>query len=184
MPRRLHRSLSFQQGLSVLLTTAALLAFSACKVRAPGKLETELMQSAKRHVTVGGSSIVNPLPADQENIHAGQQNFAAYCVVCHGLDGQNTGVPFADKMAPPVPPLNSPAIQAYSDGQLHWIIQNGIFPSGMPASKEIFRDEEIWQLVLYVRHLPRKGSLGEPAVYGGDAVSSQVSSGKDGAKAK
>jgi mono/diheme cytochrome c family protein len=88
-------------------------------------------------------------------------------MVCHGLDGQNTGVPFADKMSPPVPPLNSPSVQAYTDGQLHRIIANGISPSGMPASKEIFRDEEIWQLVLYVRNLPAKGSLGEPQVYGG-----------------
>jgi hypothetical protein len=38
----------------------------------------------------------------------------------------------------------------------------------MPASKEMFHDEEIWQIVLYIRHLPAKGSLGEPQVYGGD----------------
>jgi mono/diheme cytochrome c family protein len=52
---------------------------------------------------------------------------------------------------------------------LHWIIKNGVSPSGMPAAKDIFHDEEIWQLVLYLRHLPPKGSLGEPQVYGGEA---------------
>jgi mono/diheme cytochrome c family protein len=88
-------------------------------------------------------------------------------MVCHGLDGQNTGVPFADKMSPPVPQLTSNDVQAYTDGQLHSIIQNGISPSGMPASKSVFGDEEIWELVLYIRHLPPKGSLGEPEVYGG-----------------
>lgn len=110
---------------------------------------------------------MNPIAATEENIHKGQANFGSYCMVCHGLDGQNTGVPFADKMSPPVPLLNSAAVQRYTDGQLHWIIQNGIFPSGMPASKDVFRDEEIWELVLYIRHLPPKGSLGESAVYGG-----------------
>jgi len=147
---------------------ASLILLSACQVRPPGSIETKFMQSAKRHVTVGGRSDANPLQATEENIHSGQKNFGAYCMVCHGLDGQNTGVPFAEKMAPPVPPLNLPAVQAYTDGQLHWIIQNGIFPSGMPASKDVFRDEEIWQLVLFIRHLPPKGSLGEPQVYGGD----------------
>jgi hypothetical protein len=88
-------------------------------------------------------------------------------MVCHGLDGQNTGVPFADRMSPPVPPLRSPSVQAYTDGQLHRIIANGISLSGMPPSRDIFRDEEIWQLVLYIRYLPPKGSLGEPQVYGG-----------------
>jgi len=157
-------------GAGVICMAAALLLLlllSACKVRTPGGFETRVMEGTKRHITVGGKSDVNPLQATEENVHAGKSNFTSYCMVCHGLDGQNTGVPFADKMAPPVPSLSSSAVQAYSDGQLHWIIQNGIFPSGMPASKDVFRDEEIWQLVLYIRHLPQKGSLGEPQVYGG-----------------
>jgi mono/diheme cytochrome c family protein len=152
-------------GIAIL---AAALLLTGCQVRQPGGLESKVMQGTKRRLTVGGRSDVNPLPAIGENIRAGQRNFASYCMVCHGLDGQTTGVPFADKMAPPVPSLSSAPIQAYSDGQLHWIIQNGIFPSGMPAARGIFRDEEIWQMVLYIRHLPPKGSLGEPTVYGGE----------------
>jgi mono/diheme cytochrome c family protein len=141
---------------------------AGCQVRSPGSFETRLIQGAKRRITVGGRSDQNPLASTSENIHAGQRNFTSYCVVCHGLDGQNTGVPFAEKMAPPVPPLNSPSVQAYTDGQLHWIIfEDGVSPSGMPASKGVFSDEEIWQLVLHIRHLPQKGSLGEPEVYGG-----------------
>ncbi len=158
------------QGSFAVLTAAALLVFAGCSVRTPGKVETSFMQSAKRRLTIGGRSDMNPLRADEENIHAGQRIFGSYCMVCHGLDGQNTGVPFADHMSPPVPELSSPTIQAYTDGQLHWIIRNGIFPSGMPASKEIFRDDETWQLVLYIRHLPAKGSLGEPEVYGGEGL--------------
>ena len=158
------------QGFAASLTAATLFVFSGCSARAPGKVETSFMQSAKRHLTIGGRSDVNPLPADEENIHAGQLNFGSYCMVCHGLDGQNTGVPFSDNMSPPVPQLNSASVQGYTDGQLRWIIRNGIFPSGMPASKEIFHDDEIWQMVLYIRHLPPKGSLGEPAVYGGEGL--------------
>jgi mono/diheme cytochrome c family protein len=158
------------RGFAAALTAATLFVFVGCSVRSPGKFETSFMQSAKRRLTIGGRSAVNPLSADEENIHAGQRNFESYCMVCHGLDGQNTGVPFADKMSPPVPQLNSPSVQAYTDGQLHWIIRNGIFPSGMPASKGVFRDDEIWQMVTYIRHLPPKGSLGEPVVYGGEGL--------------
>lgn len=141
-----------------------------CQVRTPGTFEAKFMQAAKRSLTVGGKDEVNPLPDTEENIRAGRGNFTSYCMVCHGLDGQNTGVPFAEKMSPPVPMLNSSAVQAYSDGQLHWIIQNGISPSGMPAAKQIFGDEEIWQMVIYIRHLPAKGSLGEPQIYGGSGT--------------
>jgi len=146
---------------------SACLLLAGCEVRTPGSFETKLMEGAKRRITVGGRSEANPLPPTPEKIHAGQQNFTSYCMVCHGLDGQNTGVPFAGKMSPPVPALNSRSVQAYTDGQLHRIIANGISPSGMPAAQGIFRDEEIWELVLYIRNLPPKGSLGEPQVYGG-----------------
>jgi len=150
------------------IVLAALFLLAGCQVRTPGSFETRLVQDTKRRITVGGRTDANPLASTSENIRAGQRNFTSYCMVCHGLDGQTTGVPFADKMSPPVPSLKSASVQAYTDGQLHWIIQNGVAPSGMPASKAIFHDEEIWQLVLYIRHLPPVGSLGEPRVCGGD----------------
>jgi mono/diheme cytochrome c family protein len=120
----------------------------------------------------------NPLTDTPTNIEDGRVAFSHYCAACHGLDGQNTGVPFADRMAPPVPLLNSKQVQSYSDGQLNWIIENGISPSGMPASKGILSDSEVWSIVVYIRHLPQAGSLGEPVMYSGDedASSKQASS--------
>lgn len=165
--RRRCTAVRLSTALSAAVWAAALVFLSACQVRTPGSLETKFIDGAKRRITVGGRDDINPLQTTEDNIHAGQRNFTSYCMVCHGLDGQNTGVPFAGKMSPPVPLLSSAAVQAYADGQLHWIIQNGISPSGMPASKGVFSDEEIWELVLYIRHLPPKGSLGEPQVYGG-----------------
>lgn len=156
----------FRVPIQIVLVSVALTT-TGCEVRAPGGLETRVIEDMKRNLTVGGRTDVNPVSATEKNIRAGQRNFGYYCKVCHGLDGQNSGVPFADRMSPPVPALISPMVQAYTDGQLHWIIKNGIFPSGMPAAKNLFRDDEIWQMVLYIRHLPPKGSLGEPAVYGG-----------------
>lgn len=154
----------------VLLITLASVFAAGCQVRSPGSLETKFMQTAKRRLTIGGRRDQNPLASTTENIRAGRRNFDSYCMVCHGLDGQNTGVPFADRMSPPVPSLSTASVQAYTDGQLHWIVQHGVSPSGMPASAEIFRDEEIWQMVLFIRHLPPKGSLGEPPVYAAPAL--------------
>jgi mono/diheme cytochrome c family protein len=59
-------------------------------------------------------------------------------------------------------------VQNYSDGQLKWIIENGIAPSGMPASKGILSEQDIWAIVLFIRHLPPAGSLGEPHTYTSD----------------
>lgn len=153
---------------SLLVLLALSLASLGCGARQPGRIETAVAQRFKQKLTVRGKSDTNPLSATAENIQAGRENFSHYCMVCHGLDGQNTGVPFADRMSPPVPPLNSAAVQRYTDGQLKWVIDNGIFPSGMPASKGMLNDEEIWQIVTFIRHLPPKGSLGEPRVYSGE----------------
>jgi mono/diheme cytochrome c family protein len=134
----------------------------------PGKFESKSAQWVKHHVTVRGKKDRNPLPPTQANIQAGRQVFGYYCVVCHGRDGQNTGVPFADKVSPPVPSLAGNVVQSYTDGQLKWVIENGIRPSGMPASRGVLSDEEMWQIVEYIRHLPPAGSLGEPRAYSGD----------------
>jgi len=144
----------------------ALLAMVAgCKASSPSKVERSVMRWTKHTVTVRNKSEHNPLPLNDENLAAGKEAFSHYCVACHGMDGQNTGVPFADMISPPVPQLNSPEVQSYTDGQLKWVIDNGIEPSGMPGSKGILSDDEIWSTVLFIRHLPPAGSLGNPPMY-------------------
>jgi mono/diheme cytochrome c family protein len=126
------------------------------------------LQWVKHHVTIGGKREQNPLNPTAENIESGKRIFGYYCVVCHGRDGQNTGVPFAANISPPIPSLASADVQRYTDGQLKWIIEHGISPSGMPASKGTLNDDEMWHIVVYLRHLPPAGSLGEPRAYSGD----------------
>ena len=168
---------SMRQRILVLLAGAILcavlwggwaLASRGVRARAPGKWETRIMSYAKHKMLVGDKDRKNPLTATPKLIAEGQENFSHYCYACHGLDGQNTGVPFAEAMSPPVPSLASREVQGYTDGQLHWIIQNGLWPSGMPAARGILSDDEIWPIVLYIRHLPLAGSLGEPRAYSGE----------------
>ena len=139
--------------------------FAGCKASSPSKVERGVMRWTKHIVTVRNKSERNPLQPTAENVAAGKEAFSHYCVACHGMDGQNTGVPFAARMSPPVPSLNSSEVQSYTDGQLKWVIDNGIEPSGMPGSKAILSDEEIWSTVLFIRHLPPAGSLGDPPMY-------------------
>jgi cytochrome c553 len=149
--------------LVVLLST--LIPMCGCKVSEPGALERRTVLAIKHNLTVRNKSEKNPLPFTPENLVDGKEAFGHYCVACHGLDGQNTGVPFATRMSPPLPSLASMEVQDYTDGQLKWVIDNGISPSGMPASKGTLSDDEIWSIVLFIRHLPPAGSVGEPEMY-------------------
>jgi mono/diheme cytochrome c family protein len=138
---------------------------AGCKADPPGKVETAVMNWTKHKISVHNKSEKNPLTDNAAGIADGKEAFSHYCAACHGLDGQNTGVPFADRMSPPVPLLTGKDVQAYTDGQLKRIIDYGIWPSGMPGSKNTLSDDEMWSIVLYIRHLPPAGSLGEPEMY-------------------
>jgi mono/diheme cytochrome c family protein len=129
----------------------------------PTDLESKIAQQAKKAI-IGGGDEKNPLIKTDENLKLGAAHFAHHCQICHGLDGQLTGVPFATKMIPPIADLSSARVQQYSDGQLKWIIENGIAYSGMPAWKDMLDEKETWQLVLFIRNLPLKGSLGARSV--------------------
>ena len=124
-----------------------------------------MVNGVKHHWTVGGRRDKNPLPDNADTLRDGKDAFSHYCVACHGMDGRNTGVPFAEHISPPIPSLASPEVQSYSDGQLKWILDNGLRPSGMPGSKGTLSDDELWSIVVFLRHLPPEGSQGVPEMY-------------------
>jgi mono/diheme cytochrome c family protein len=136
----------------------------SCRAKAPGAAEAAMVNEIKKQ-SIGGKSWNNPLPDTPENQRVGAEHFQHHCQVCHGLDGHNTGVPFADAMSPPVADLGEKRVQAYTDGQLKWIVLNGIRFTGMPGWNGILKENEQWAIIRYLRHLPAKGSLGPPPVY-------------------
>ena len=60
-------------------------------------------------------------------------------------------------MYPRAADLQSPKVQSYSDSELFWIVKNGIKLSGMPGFGKVEPDDHVWDLVLYVRTLPKSG---------------------------
>jgi mono/diheme cytochrome c family protein len=136
-----------------------------CKATPPGIVETKTVTFAKHNFLVGNKNQRNPLADTPETRADGKDAFSHYCVACHGMDGQNTGVPFVDHISPPIPSLASSDVQSYTDGQLKSILDDGIWPSGMPGSKGTLSDDELWSIVVFLRHLPPAGSQGIPDMY-------------------
>jgi hypothetical protein len=60
-------------------------------------------------------------------------------------------------MYPPAPDMRQPDTQKLSDGELFYIIQNGIRLTGMPSwgSGVGHDDQDSWKLVRFIRHLPK-----------------------------
>ncbi|MEO6624641.1 MAG: cytochrome c [Burkholderiaceae bacterium] len=74
------------------------------------------------------------------------------CAVCHGKNGDGKG-PLASQYDPP--PRNfscARTVAGVPDGQLFWIIRFGSPGAAMPPHPSL-SDDQIWQLVLYLRSL-------------------------------
>jgi len=93
----------------------------------------------------------NPLPASAENIHDGLEHFADHCATCHANDGSGKS-DIGPNLYPKPPDMRSADTQNLSDGEIYYIIANGVRLSAMPASDHTAEDN--WKLVLFIRHLP------------------------------
>jgi predicted CXXCH cytochrome family protein len=94
---------------------------------------------------------VNPLGDDLANVSAGRDLFQQKCEVCHAYDGSGT-TEMGRGQFPRPPALRTMNVASKSDGEIFYHIRNGIRNTGMPAWD--MPDEEIWQLVSFIRDLP------------------------------
>jgi mono/diheme cytochrome c family protein len=105
-----------------------------------------------RHAPASAKKLKNPLTATEENIEAGRTLFNHNCASCHGEDGSaKTDVAGAMKVRPA--DLTGHAMHGITDGEIYWVIANGIKTSGMPAFRTKTRPNEQWQMALYVKRL-------------------------------
>jgi mono/diheme cytochrome c family protein len=102
----------------------------------------------------------NPLAPSPRHLEQGRAHFADHCASCHGNDGGGD-TPLGRNMYPRAPDMRGAATQQLTDGELFYIIENGIRLTGMPAWGGAGKAEESWKLVHFIRHLP---SLTAPEV--------------------
>jgi len=136
-----------------LVLVTGLVDFSAAKP--PGKLEQRLATFAlDRSVHRHAPNATNPLGGSAEVAAAGLALFKTHCVACYGGPGVDPTDGGAS-LNPPAPGLTLARVQARSDGELQWIVSNGIRMTGMPAFGASRSEEEVWQLVAALRRLPK-----------------------------
>jgi predicted CXXCH cytochrome family protein len=94
----------------------------------------------------------NPVAASPTFLQEGRDSFLSHCAACHGVDGSGK-TPVGSNLYPRVPDLRSSLTQRLTDGEIHYIIANGVQLTGMPAWNKSGSEEDIWKLVLFVRSL-------------------------------
>lgn len=144
------------RGRLVVLFGVVSVLLSGCPAgKQPSKIETTLANAAKDVVIpIEAGNRKNPLPASEELIQQGQTTYSQACALCHGIDGHGR-TNLGRAMYPPAMDLTSPHVQHWSDGELFWIIQNGVRLTGMPSWKATLSELDTWKLVSLIHNLPQ-----------------------------
>ncbi len=97
----------------------------------------------------------SPVAPSREVLRAGMAHFADHCAVCHGNDGSGE-TEMGRGLYPRSPDMRKDATQALSDGDVFYIIENGVRLTGMPAwgTGTPEGEQASWHLVQFIRHLP------------------------------
>jgi mono/diheme cytochrome c family protein len=122
----------------------------------PGAVETFLGRSIRNmSIPKDARRLQNPMTASPETLIEAQRHFADHCASCHGNDGRG-GTEMGQKLYPPAPDMTLPATQNLTDGELYYIIENGVRFTGMPAwGAGGPNDHDTWHLILFIRHMPQ-----------------------------
>src|SRR5467141_2591236 len=123
----------------------------------PGKLETMAARKMRRLAMPANARLAqNPVLASAEELRDERLHFADHCAICHANDGSGNSV-IGNGLYPKPPDLRLPETQNLTDGELFWIIENGVRFTGMPAfssGSEHGGSLDNWKLVHFIRHLP------------------------------
>jgi mono/diheme cytochrome c family protein len=113
-------------------------------------------QARAMAMPAGARKRTNPVEDSPEVLADARAHWADHCAGCHSNNGSGD-TEMSKHMYPPAPDMRQSETQNLTDGELFYIIQNGIRLTGMPSwGSGTSRDEEdSWKLVRLIRHLPR-----------------------------
>ena len=121
----------------------------------PSSLE-RVVARAVRNLAIPGPAAAakNPWQTTPDNLREARDVFMDRCAMCHGTDGSGQSL-VGHNLYPKPPDLRQPETQKLTDGQIYYIIRNGVRLTGMPAWGDAHQeqDDASWKLVLFVRDL-------------------------------
>jgi mono/diheme cytochrome c family protein len=126
----------------------------------PGAMETRMARTIRGFaIPREAKARSNPIGTSAEELKPGLEHFARYCAMCHGNDGSGQGAAIGRGLFPKPPDMRDEATQRLTDGEIFYIIENGIRFTGMPAfgtgKPDPAGEKQVWQLVRFVRHVPQ-----------------------------
>jgi mono/diheme cytochrome c family protein len=142
--------------LALIGVAAAFVATGGVSARPePSRAEVGIARAVRRWaIPASARAARNAIPSTPRAVAEGRAHFADHCAICHGNDGAGQ-TSIGRRLYPRAPDMRRRETQELTDGELFYIIENGIRLTGMPAWGGADEPEESWRLVHFIRHLPR-----------------------------
>ncbi|MDQ6951728.1 MAG: cytochrome c [Mariprofundales bacterium] len=112
-----------------------------------------LSTASSNSIRYHAKDIKAPSVDSQEMIFAGFHHYREMCMGCHLSPGVQSSE-IRTGLMPQPPKLQDVAAQ-WTPAELFWVIKNGIKMTGMPAWGPTHSDKKIWDLVAFVKNLPK-----------------------------
>ncbi|MCA1828973.1 MAG: cytochrome c [Myxococcales bacterium] len=122
----------------------------------PSHIEAAIARKLRRiGIPNQDRQLPNPVPASKEVLAAARAHFADHCAICHANDGSGQ-TEMGRNLYPRSPDLRQSATQQLTDGEMFYIVENGVRLTGMPGWGDGSEDSKraSWHLVHFIRHLP------------------------------
>jgi len=121
----------------------------------PSRLESAVARTLRhRLIPSAARELSNPVPPSPRVLAEGRAHFADHCAICHANDGSGR-TDIGRNLYPRAPDMRKAETQELTDGELFYIIENGVRLTGMPAWGGSGNVEASWHLVHFIRQLPR-----------------------------
>jgi mono/diheme cytochrome c family protein len=164
--RRLARLLLLGAGgMLVVCGAVALGAVNPSATVRPSRLEKVVAHAALDAAVRARAPRDRKAPADPASVQRGRESYRQHCLVCHGVPGGEQSA-IAAGLNPPVPDLGEPETQGRSDGELFFLVSGGVRLTGMPGFERSLPEKERWEVVAFLRTLPKLGDAELQALSG------------------
>jgi mono/diheme cytochrome c family protein len=111
-----------------------------------------VLETTMEHLVERRAEQISPPPEYRATPHT-MQHFGHMCELCHGGPGKEPSE--IGKGLRPDPPDLTKVADHLTPSEVFWIVKNGIRMTAMPAFAETHTDQELWELVSFVKSLPR-----------------------------
>jgi thiosulfate dehydrogenase len=123
--------------------------------RKPSPLEewaaNTALQAAIERDTKGLS---NPLQPSDDNLIAGVHLYAANCAICHGTSDAKPSK-LAQGFYIKAPQFAKDGVEDDPEPASFWTVKHGIRFTAMPSFTTTLKDEDIWKIAMFLKHMDK-----------------------------